>query len=174
MFKKNVVEVIKEGHIVSMSERQARDEDLFILRMPEVEETSVTEYLDISTSSKLSKKPVYEVNNVISELVDNFHWRLVKVRRDKGLTRMNVAKSVGASEEEIKELEYGRVSKDDFVLINKVQKVLGINLRKDGKTFEESPRALVEKGLKEKAKTKAKESAVIEDVFSGNDIDIID
>jgi ribosome-binding protein aMBF1 (putative translation factor) len=135
------VEVIKEGEIVKMTKMQAREEDLFILRnviepvgevisdrVNEAERQGVSVNLD---DWRLNRGIGYKKNDVLRELKDNFQWEIVKVRRAKGMTRQGLAESIGVSEEEIKIIELGGLPRDDFVLVNKIESVLSISLRKE-------------------------------------------
>ena len=72
-------------------------------------------------------------NKVIEDLKDNFHWDIARRRRSKGVTRKDLAEAIGCSEEEVKTIELGELPRDDFVLINKIEDYLGINLRKEKK-----------------------------------------
>jgi hypothetical protein len=72
--------------------------------------------------------------------------------------------------EGIDEETVGVLPENSFVLINKIQNYLRINLRKDRKDFSQPMRKLVEKKQEEKAEEKRKEfSAVI-----GDDIEVIE
>ena len=140
-----LVDAIKEGEIIRMTENRAREEDLFILR--KIDETPVYPS-NTATFAKTREevkpkmgtydewkmpKPAafYKKNNVLNELIDNFHWPVAKARKNKNLTRKQLGELVGASEEDIKTIEMGQLPRDDFVLVNKIEKVLGINLRKE-------------------------------------------
>lgn len=147
----DIVEAIKEGEIVRMSEAQAREEDLFILRRVS-EPAKETDYKVVSTKesvktvwkeehgidpsySKLqtwkSGKFSYKRNEVIKDLIDNFHWHITRARRAKDMNRKDLADAIGVSEGEIKMIEMGELPKDDFVLISKIENKLGVSLRKE-------------------------------------------
>jgi len=141
-----IVEVIREGEIVRMSETQAIDEDLFILRkIIEPEREPVEEEIPVAARKQSSvasisrletwkaRKFNYKKNRVFEDLLDNFHWQISRARRAKGLTRQQLADNIGANDEEMKMIEMGELPKDDFVLINKIESNLGINLRKEKK-----------------------------------------
>ncbi len=140
------VEAIKDGRIVTVSEREAFDDDLFVLRerkTPEPEKLAVPRARRVSSEpmSKVGNRwhtyePTYKKNNVSQELIDNFHWELSKARKVKNLSRLQLANILGVSEAHIKLVENGELPSDDFVLITKLQNYLGINLRKDGKSFD--------------------------------------
>ena len=146
MFLMVNVDVIKEGEIVRMSESQAAQEDLFVLRRviePEPEQVNIVDVLndrkmyvsrEIKSNSLLeewrSGALNYKKNYVIKDLIDNFHWKIAKVRRGKNITRKQLANAIEVSEDDIKKIEFGELPKDDFVLVNKIEKYFGISLRK--------------------------------------------
>lgn len=147
-----LVDVIKEGQIITIPESQARHEELFVLRVHEKRDL-VASLPSIEsrrrsgrTSAPLApvKSPpkwhsyqsTYKKNNVVKELIDNFHWEVGKARKARAMTRLQLANAVGFPEAVIKMVENGELPSDDFILVNKLQSFLGINLRRDGKTFE--------------------------------------
>lgn len=81
--------------------------------------------------------------NVLEEnpqgMVHNFHWIIMRQRRAKKLTQKQFAEEIEEAEEAIKMAEKGVLPKNDFVLINKIENHLGINIRKNTtreKTFD--------------------------------------
>jgi hypothetical protein len=86
-----LVEVIKEGEIVKMSESQAREEDLFILRNiiepdSHIYEEAKPEVIHAPSSKSMlqdwrNARVSYKNNNVLKELKENFQWEISKVRR---------------------------------------------------------------------------------------------
>lgn len=150
MSMERMVDVIKEGVIVTIPESHARAEDLFILRVhedkPLVESLPSIESRRRSSQTKSlapvksvgkwhSYEPEYKKNNVARELVENFHWEIAKARKARSLTRLQLANALNVPEVAIKLVETGELPSDDFVLINKIQSYLGINIRKDGNNF---------------------------------------
>ncbi len=142
-----IVEAIENGKIVSVSESYARRESLPILKRPQINRNS-EEHKNVGkvpTSMMMRgkehpmeylKKPhTWQEKQVLSELVENFHWVIRSERRRKGITRKQLSKLSGESEESIQKLEFGILPSPDFVLINKIQQALGVNLRKDGRDF---------------------------------------
>jgi ribosome-binding protein aMBF1 (putative translation factor) len=118
---------------------------------------------------------------LLSELADNFHWTLLERRKVKNLTRKQVAQTLGVPEVEIKMVENGVLPSKDFVLIGKLEKFYGVNLRKSGINYQDSFRSKTAEGkplhrkdysgmIEESRKVKEDTSSVI----SGSDIDIID
>lgn len=151
------VEVIEEGRIVKVRESYARREGLPILRKTfrEVHEKRFEEFKGKGKDGDERKhrgddlrRPLnWKDNKIVADLVDNFHWVIAKERRKRNISRKEFAGLVGVSEETIKLVENGILPGKDFVLVNKIQEVLGINLRKDNKDFGESPRKMVEESL---------------------------
>jgi len=134
--EKKIVEAIHDGKIIKVYEDDAIREGLFILKKHE---------------DKLAdfRKPLrWKSNNIAAELKENFHWDIVRKRKDRGLGRKQVASAIGCSENDLKSLENGILPSNDFVLINRLEQYFKINLRK-GSGFSESPRAVVEKQSEE-------------------------
>lgn len=144
------VDAIKEGEIVTMPLSQARKEDLFVLRKKIAVATPAPAPAPTRTSSRQHASEVparitpkwhsyqseYKKNNVIMELVNNFHWEVSKARKGINFSRRQLGDAIGESESTIKMIENGELPSDDFIIINKIQNYLKINLRRDGKTFE--------------------------------------
>ncbi len=65
------------------------------------------------------------------DLVDNFHWTLMRARRSKKITQKQLAESLGEPEMAIKMAEEGKLPGDDMRLINKLQAFLGVNLLRE-------------------------------------------
>ncbi len=154
--QERVVEAIRDGEVVRMSEVQARMEDLFIIRRAEVIEarnnaevarsigqenvpshrvldlTNREQRVRVSLLDKWKRDGAeYKKNNVLKELVDNFHWYVIKVRKSRNLSRKQLADAIGCQEEQIKIIENGQLPQDNFFLINKLENFLKINLRKN-------------------------------------------
>lgn len=153
-----MVDAIRDGQIVTVTEAQARAEDLFILRekhAPAAATPPLTGQPALRAATRAnmptiapkllprhhSYLPDYKKNDVARELVNNFHWEIGKARKERNMTRLQLANALSVSENVVKMLENGELPTDDFVLINKVQSYLRINLRKDGKSFDGSARA---------------------------------
>ncbi len=82
--------------------------------------------------------------NVLDEnpfdMVDNFHWIIMRARRARKLTQKQFAKAIEESEEAIKMAEKGVLLKNDFVLVNKIENYLGIRIKNKSareKSFDE-------------------------------------
>ncbi len=160
----DIVEAIEEGKIVRVSESYAKREGLPILRKSRLtpsqekvisqgaKKTIQKEFRDERSKRLLDylRKPTgWKEKQVISEFVPNFNWEIARARRTKGLTRKHLGKLVGADEDSIKLLENGLLPSPDFILINKIQTALNLNLRKDKKDFSKE---VTLKNIKEEVK----------------------
>ncbi|MBX4212045.1 helix-turn-helix transcriptional regulator [Candidatus Pacearchaeota archaeon] len=175
-----MVDAIEEGKIVSVSESYAKKEGLMILRKPKIgytaqdlAERSMRRRKEDERDMKFGidnfRKPLgWTKNQVVGELVDNFHWEIVSARKRKNMTRKQVADALHEPENSIKMLENGLLPANDFILINKIQSFYRINLRKDGRDFQKSARSLVKPSEKiEEAKEEPTD-------LPGGDIQILD
>ena len=133
-----LVDVIKNGEIAVVSEEEAREEGFFVLRehvgAKDLEREKIDRKLERVATRPMKKWHSYErdylKNNVVKDLIDNFHWEIVKARKAKNLTRLQLGNALGVPEGAIKMIETGELPSDNFVLVNKVQTYLGINLRR--------------------------------------------
>lgn len=91
---------------------------------------------DISLRSLVDKnyqeklKQGMDTGKIKDDLVDNFHWIIMRERRRKKLTQEQFAKEIGESAAAIKMAEQGVLPEDDYRLIRKVEAFLGIILMK--------------------------------------------
>lgn len=182
-----LVEAIEEGRIVKVPEYYAKREGLLILKKAPIQnqKTQPPSYLKEKESRTkplteyIKEKPDWREKQVISELVDNFHWQVRYNRRRLGLTRRQLANQIGVADTDLQLVESGRLPTNDFVLINKIQKALGINLRKDGKEFDIPMSELMEKAATQKQASQRKEkpeSKTKEDFseLTGEEIEILE
>ena len=145
---RDLVEAIEEGKIVRVTERYARLEGLPVLRKTKIElqtpkiQTLIKNKQEQTLSLDDLRKPL-KPNQVTSELIDNFHWEISKRRRQLYLTRKQLADKINEPENNLKLIENGVIPANDFKIINKIQNMLQINLRKDQKDFAQSPRSLL-------------------------------
>ena len=177
--EERLVEAIEEGKIVRVPENYARREDLPILRRVDIEFSSSSRFkakkeenVGVYGVDEFRRPLKWKENRVVQELVDNFHWEIVRERRRRDLTRKQFAELIGEDENILKKVENGILPSDDFILINKIQSTLGINLRKDGYDSEESARGAI-KNVSEKKE----EDVVIEDIdkkIFSDEIELID
>lgn len=178
-----IVEAIESGKIVKVPEFYAKREGLIILKKPEIQPSPSPSYLEEkqertkSLTDYMKKKPDWREKQVMSELVENFHWQIRAARRQKGLSRKQLARLANASDEDLQVLESGRLPTNDFILINKVQKALNLNLRNDGKDFTSTTEEILEKA-KQKQMQKERIRQLTrrdnESQISGQEIEILD
>lgn len=101
------------------------------------EDTKLKDLVNRNYISKLdvNKKPR-------PDLIENFHWMLMRVRRSKKMTISQLAKEISESEVAIKMAEQGVLPEDDYRLISKLESFLGVkivkNLEKSKKENRES------------------------------------
>ena len=170
-----MVDAIEEGKIVKVSMDYAKREGLPILRknliptyeMPAKKKQVNEERITIDDLRKPLNK---NQSQVASELVENFHWVISKKRRGIGLSRRQLAEDIKESESNLKLIENGIIPRDDFVIINKIQERLKINIRKDKKDFNQPARSLINQE-KENPPKKA-QSSFQASSMSGNDIEL--
>ena len=62
------------------------------------------------------------------DLVDNFHWILMRARRSKKMTVSQLAQEIGESEKSIKLAEQGVLPEKDYNLAIKLEEVLGVRI----------------------------------------------
>jgi len=148
------VEAIDEGKIVKVAKSYAKREGLPILRKsitPELHRKAAERSFDRNKTEKFEPldtdkhKFNWRREQVTSELVDHFSWLISQARRRKGLTRKQLALAINEKESAVRMIEYGTLPKDDFVIINKIQSALGINLRKDKRSMTESASDILKK-----------------------------
>lgn len=183
-----LVDAIEEGKIVRVDEEYAKKEGLFVLKKVEVQ-TLIPQQAK-KDRFRDEKRPLFDdyrkslhasKDPLLSELIDNFHWILLERRKVKNITRKQLAQSVGVPEVEIKMVENGVLPAKDFVLIGKLEKFYGINLRKGSINYQDSFRL---KTLENKEIRTKNYSGMVEKsrevkenpntALSGSDIDILD
>lgn len=168
--KVRLLDAISSEGIVKVCEACSKEEDMPILRRPTTfqlkeseKKPEIYKMLSVRRQKKDSGEPEkkhektkieqlkeivdkkYEV--VVSKekkprpnLVDHFHWVLMRARRLKKLTQEQLAKEISESTAAIKMAEQGILPEDDYRLVNKIEGFLGINLVKSiSKTPEFSP-----------------------------------
>ena len=108
-----------------MPEKEALDEDFWILRKiyeddkPKTSERVGSYRPGFESSMKIREsmnKPEYKKNNVLKELIDNFHWQISRVRRMKNMSRRQLAQAAGVSEDDLKMIENGILPREDFIV----------------------------------------------------------
>lgn len=93
------------------------------------------------TTNKDFEEEIKRQNFVLrkrTDLVDNFHWIIMRVRRVKGLTQGQLAERIGESESSIKMAEQGVVP-EGYVLLDKLERFLRVKLIKEKGTYIPEP-----------------------------------
>lgn len=133
-----IVEALRDGGIVKVTEQEAKEEGLIILRRPVIQQTYIPPSRAPGKSAEARENMRHSIidlkNNVRGDLIENFHWTISKGRRLKNLTRHQLANLLNVSEEQIIAIENGKLPKDDYILISKLESYLAIKLRKASAT----------------------------------------
>ena len=87
-------------------------------------EMTLRELVDRNMKERLAKQP--------SDLVDNFHWDIQRIRRARKITREQFARGISEPESTVRMIEQGILPNNDYKIINKIESYFGINLRKPG------------------------------------------
>jgi ribosome-binding protein aMBF1 (putative translation factor) len=134
--QRRVVEAIHEGRLIRAYEDEALREGLYILRFVDgLPSSAQTKKVKPEEEKKLLfddyRRPLRNRDNVSRELADNFHWMIMEKRKSRGMTRKQFAEAIRASENDVKMIENGVLPSPDFVLINRIEQLFGITLRKN-------------------------------------------
>jgi len=65
------------------------------------------------------------------DLIDHFHWVIMRARRKKKLTHEQLAREISESTAAVRMAEDGILPDNDYLLVNKLESFLGIRLVKD-------------------------------------------
>lgn len=152
--KARLFDAIYECKSAMLCERCAIIENIPIIKKPDVGQLKASEknvdvyermkrlsgYKDHKDEEKLlreerlrelDKNPMLElpVKEQLN-LVEHFHWDIMKGRRRKGLSHRQLAEAIGESEIAIDMLEHGKLPENSEILIKKLEQYFQINLRK--------------------------------------------
>jgi len=86
----------------------------------------------INKNLKIKTQFVSRDNVPRVKLIENFHWIIMRRRRERKLTISQLADSIGESEISIKMIEQGKLPEDDYRLVNKLENYLSIRISKEG------------------------------------------
>ncbi len=155
--KARLLDAISSKGIVKVCESCFKEEDMPILRRPTTFQLKEAEKktpvyarpLSEELRKKEQKEEVEKVETTLKDvidkkyemivskeekprpdLVDNFHWIIMRTRRLKKLTQEQLAKEISESVAAIKMVEEGILPEDDYRLVNKIGSFLGIKLVK--------------------------------------------
>lgn len=145
-------DVIYGNEMAKMCERCAIIEDIPIIKRPTTSQLKEAEknysvYQRLKRMSGLEKKEEKQ-DNVLSRLqeldthpelempeksslnlVHNFHWWIMRARRNKGLSQRQLAWALGESEAAIKMIEKGELPGEPEILVKKLEQFFQIKLR---------------------------------------------
>ncbi len=68
------------------------------------------------------------------DLIENFHWTIQRIRRNRKITREQFSKGIGESEATVRMIEQGVLPENNYKIISKIESYLGVTLRKAGTT----------------------------------------
>ncbi|HUW44045.1 MAG TPA: hypothetical protein VMV95_03745 [Bacillota bacterium] len=147
-----LLDVISLKEIVKVCEACSEKEDMPILRRPTTfqlkesekrpiiiyprepeknpEETKIETTLK-EIADRNYERRVSQETKPRPDLVDNFHWILMRARRLKKITQEQLAEEISESTAAIKMAEKGILPEDDYRLVNKLESFLGIKIIKD-------------------------------------------
>lgn len=151
---------LKEKGVIKLCEKCTRQEGSPILRRPTTFQLKETEKKDsyyekvdrnrrahMEKSREKTSRQNVNLNEIVNrnyvdklpkerrprpDLVDNFHWIIMRSRRLKKITQAKLAKEISESESAIKMAEQGILPEDDHRLVRKLEGFLDIKLIKDG------------------------------------------
>jgi len=130
--KTKLFDAIVGSGIVKVCENCSSERNYPLIKKPTAndyskihQETNLRALVD-SRFDKKQKEKVKKRN----DLVDNFHWFIMRARRSMKLTQSQLAKEIGESETTIKMAEKGILPDGDYRLVDKLETVLRIKILK--------------------------------------------
>ena len=108
------------------------------------------------------------------DLVDNFHWVLMRIRRAKKITQKQLAENIGEPELAIKLAEEGIIAENSDMLVKKLENYFKIKLFRENPPSPLNSSAFAKEGIKELKiqedpfKQKVKEEFEKEAIFDEN------
>jgi len=102
-----------------------------LLRMAHINPDKKDEKLPSQILKEIEEKPELEQpEDLVFQLIDNFHWAIQTERRRKGYSQKQLAEAVGESETAIKMLEKGIVPSKSLDMIRAIEQLLKVKLVK--------------------------------------------
>jgi len=112
---------------------------------------------------ELDKHPEFEMPEKESlNLVEHFHWEIMKNRRRKGQSQKQLAETIGESEIAVQMLEKGKIPENPEIIIRKLEQFFQVRLRKVSEA---------ERLMKEREKRMRNEPILLDE--NGVELDII-
>jgi len=108
------------------------------IREPEKEETFFQEdkLKELDSHPELERPETEKLN-----LIEHFHWEVMKNRRRKGLSQKQLAENLGESEIAVQMIEKGKMPENAESLIRKLEQIFQIRLKK----ISEAERLMIER-----------------------------
>ena len=148
-----LLDVISSKEIIKVCESCSWKENLPILRRPSTSQLKEAEKIipyykrvgDVRERKMVPDKTETTLKQIVDrnyektvqaekkprpDLVDNFHWVIMRERRARKITQEQLAKEISESEAAIKMAEQGILPDDGYKLVKKLESFLGINLIK--------------------------------------------
>ena len=124
LIKKPDSSQLKESETLRVSEKMKQ---LSGIREPEKQETFFKE----DKLNELNKNPELELPEKHSlNLIDHFHWAVMKNRRRRGLSQKKLAEALGESEMAIQMIEKSKLPENAEIIIKKLEQLFQVKLRK--------------------------------------------
>lgn len=125
IIKKPNSEQLKDSETIKVSERI---KDLSGIRESDKPDTFFKEDMlrELDNNPNLELPEKENLN-----LIDNFHWEVMKQRRRGGLSQIQLSESLGESEIAIQMIEKSKLPENSRRIINKLEQVFQISLRKE-------------------------------------------
>ncbi len=136
--KKTVYEKLAGRQGINVQQHQEAISSAKTKELLDKQEISLRDIVDRNFQMNLPEKSRSNPN-----LVDNFHWLIMRARRKRKLTHSQFARELAESVTAIKMAEQGILPEDDYKLLSKIESFLGIKLIK---------REIVERTIKEQPK----------------------
>ncbi len=140
-------DAISSKGLVKVCNECASIEDIPVIKKPDERATaspkqvSVQERLNSMNKNKLGEVTLRDLidknfgaqkSPLPSDLIDNFHWTIQRVRRLRKISRTQFANDIGETEATMKMVENGFLPENNYKIINKIEGYLRISLRKPG------------------------------------------
>lgn len=121
-------------------EQEQRKKENIELRKKEIELAQLME-------KNLKDKPISVRQK--EDLIDNFHWEIMRQRRKKGLSQKQLGEEIGESEMTIRMAEKAILPKEYMVLMDKLERKLNIPLKRSSQIKPYKPESGIIEGSKE-------------------------
>lgn len=101
------------------------------------EQTPVQNQKDVELRKMVQQNvdSIKEKSRPRTDLIDHFHWIIMRARRSKKMTREQFAREIGESEAMIRAVEDGFIPENKSELVSKIEAALGIIIRKNPSGF---------------------------------------